>query len=414
MALNIAVIGAGIVGVCSASYLQRDGHSVTIFDPVAPGGSCSFGNLGSLSPGSCVPLAMPGVLRKVPKWLIDRDGPLHLSAKRLPAALPWLVRFAAAASPARVAGIADALGALHSRVFEAYAPLLKSAGAEALVQRPGQLYVFENEESYRHSALELELRRTRGERQDVLGAGELRQFEPALALRCARGVFLPDAGHCVDPEALVRSFAEAFLRAGGRIETRRVTGLSAEGEGVSLRTEAAASHRFDRVVIAGGAWSNTLLRALGASVPLESLRGYHAVLRRTERMPRMAIRFTAAKLMATPMAMGIRIGGTIEIAGLAAPPRPGRAKSLAALGARMFVGADGGDFTEWMGHRPGTPDSLPVIGPLARHPAVICAFGHGQTGLTAGAITGRLVADHVAKRAPTVDLSPYLPARFGA
>ncbi len=412
MPLNIAVIGAGIVGVCSASYLQREGHSITIFDPVPPGGSCSFGNLGSLSPGSCVPLAMPGVLRKVPKWLLDREGPLHLAAKRLPAALPWLVRFAAAASPARVARIADALGALHSRVFEAYAPLLKSAGAEHLVERPGQLYVFETEESFQHGAMELALRRKRGERQEVLGADELRQFEPALALRCARGVFLPDAGHCVDPEALVRRFAEAFARAGGRIVSQCVTGLSVDGEGVSLRTESAL-RRFDRVVIAGGAWSNALLRPLGASVPLESLRGYHAVLRRAGRMPRMAIRFTEAKIMATPMAMGIRIGGTIEIAGLAAPPRPDRAKALAALGARMFVEVDAADFTEWMGHRPGTPDSLPVIGPLARHPWVICAFGHGQTGLTAGAITGRLVADHVAARAAGFDVSPYLPARFG-
>jgi D-amino-acid dehydrogenase len=226
-------------------------------------------------------------------------------------------------------------------------------------------------------------------------------------------VFLPDAGHCVDPEGLVKSFAEAFVRAGGRIESHRVTGLRAEGGGVVLQTET-ASHRFDRAVVAGGAWSSALLRPLGARVPLESLRGYHAVLRHAGRMPRMAIRFTGAKIMATPMAMGLRIGGTIEIAGLAAPPRRGRAKALAALGARMFVEADAADFTEWMGHRPGTPDSLPVIGPLARHPAVVCAFGHGQTGLTAGAITGRIIADHIAGRAPEFDVTPFSPARFGA
>ena len=413
MGLNIAVVGAGIVGVCSASYLQRDGHSVTIFDPVAPGGSCSFGNLGSLSPGSCVPLALPGVLRKVPQWLFERDGPLRVSAKRLPAALPWLARFVAAAAPARVRRIADALHALHAPVFESYAPLLKSAGAEELVRRPGQLYVFESEESYRHGLAELELRRAHGERQEILGPGEIPQLEPALALRCARGVFLPDAGHCVDPEGLVRALAEAFVRAGGRIANRRVTGLSVAAEGATLQT-GAESARFDRVVIAGGAWSNELLRPLGAAVPLESLRGYHAVLRRPGRMPRMAIRFTEAKIMATPMAMGLRIGGTIEIAGLAAPPRSGRAKALAELGARMFRETDPSDYSEWMGHRPGTPDSLPVIGPLTRHPAAICAFGHGQTGLTAGAITGRLVADHVAGRKPALDPSPYLPARFGA
>ena len=344
MGMNIAVVGAGIVGVCSASYLQRDGHAVTIFDPVAPGGSCSFGNLGSLSPGSCVPLAQPGVLGKIPKWLLDRHGPLHLSAKRLPAALPWLMRFMAAARPARVRAIADALRALHSRVFEAYAPLLKSAGAESLVQRPGQLYVFETEESYQHSLPELELRRAHGEPQEVLGANELRQFEPALAQRCARGVFLPDAGHCVDPEGLVKALAEAFVRADGKILPERVTALEHGDDGMIVRAGAEA-RRFDRVVIAGGAWSSALLRPLGARVPLESLRGYHAVLPRPGRMPRMAIRFTAAKIMATPMAMGLRIGGLIEIAGIEAPPTPGRSKTVARVAARLFQNADPAGFT---------------------------------------------------------------------
>ena len=413
MGLNIAVVGAGIVGVCSASYLQRDGHAVTIFDPVPPGGSCSFGNLGSLSPGSCVPLAMPGVLRKVPKWLFEPDGPLHVSPKRLPAALPWLARFVAAAAPARVRRISDALHALHSRVFESYAPLLKSAGAEDLVRRPGQLYVFESDESYRHSLPELEMRRDHGERQEILGTDEITQLEPALALRCARGVFLPDAGHCIDPEGLVRALAEAFIRAGGRILDQRVSAMAATTDSVTLRI-GAESARFDRVVIAGGAWSNELLRSLGIKVPLESLRGYHAVLRRLGRMPRMAIRFTEAKIMATPMAMGLRIGGTIEIAGLTAPPKSARARALAELGARLFRDVNPSDHTEWMGHRPGTPDSLPVIGPLTRQPAAVCAFGHGQTGLTSGAITGRLVADHIAGRTSSVDLAPYLPARFGA
>jgi D-amino-acid dehydrogenase len=412
MGLDIAIVGAGIVGVCSASALQRDGHKVTIFDPVAPGGSCSFGNLGSLSPGSCVPLALPGVLRKVPRWLVERDGPLRLSAKRLPAALPWLLRFVADSAPSRVSRIADALHALHAPVFDAYAPLLKAAGAEDLVQRPGQLYVFETEGSYEHGIPELELRRAHGERQEIVAAEELPQLEPALALRCAKGVFLPDAGHCVNPEGLVLRLAEAFVRAGGRILREHVSGLETSGEGVLVHT-GAERRRFDRVVVAGGAWSNELLRPLGAKVPLESLRGYHAVLRRPGRMPRMAIRFTEAKIMATPMAMGLRVGGTIEIAGLAAPPDPARAKSLAALGARLFRDADASDYTSWMGHRPGTPDSLPVIGSLARHPSVICAFGHGQTGLTAGAITGRLVADRVAGRSPAIDPSPYSPARFG-
>jgi D-amino-acid dehydrogenase len=282
-----------------------------------------------------------------------------------------------------------------------------------LVRRPGQLYVFETEESYRHSQPELELRRAHGERHEIVGADEIRQLEPSLARSYARGVFLPDSGHCVDPEGLVRALAVAFQRAGGRIAARRVTAIGHAGDGVAIQT-GPESARFDRVVIAGGAWSNELLRPLGAKVPLESLRGYHAVLPRPEHMPRMAIRFTEAKIMTTPMAMGLRIGGTMEIAGLDAPPTPARAAALAKFGARIFRGADTAGHTTWMGHRPATPDSLPVIGPLARQPAAICAFGHGPTGLTGGAMTGRLVADCIAGRKPAVDPTPYLPARFGA
>lgn len=410
MSLNIVVIGAGIVGMCSANYLQRDGHAVTVLDPVSPGGSTSFGNLGSMAPGSCVPLATPGILRKVPRWLLDREGALHIAPRRLAAALPWLLRFAASAAPGRVRDIAAALNALHEPVFECYGPLLKDARAEELVRRPGQLYVFESEENFAHSQSEIDLRRSFGERQEVVGAEEIRQLEPALAPRFVRGVYLPDAGHCVNPEQLVLCLAENFRRNGGTIAGERVLALRPEGAGVEIVSDGRV-RRADRVVLAGGAWSNDLLRPLGATVPLESLRGYHVVLRKAQ-MPRMALRFAEAKLMATPMAMGLRIGGTIEIAGLEAPPSPVRARALARLGAGMFREAEPDGYSEWMGHRPGTPDSLPVIGPLRGFPSIHCAFGHGQTGLTGAATTGRLVANLISGRTPFIDPSPYRPDRF--
>ncbi len=413
MAHNIVVIGAGIVGMCCAASLRRDGHQVTVLDPAPPGGSCSFGNLGSMSPGSCVPLATPGVLAKIPKMLVERDGALSVAPARALMAAPWLARFVAAARPAKVAAVAAALSALHSRVFEAYAPLLAWAGAEDLVRRAGQLYVFESEADFANARFEIELRSAHGERQETIGADEIRQLEPALAARFARGVLLPDAGHCVDPQSLVERLAAAFVRDGGVIVAKRANRITVESSEIIVESDRERQHA-DRVVIAGGAWSNQLLRPLGVRVPLESLRGYHAVLRNPGRMPRMAIRFAHAKIMATPMAMGLRIGGAVEIAGLDAPPTPGRARKLAMLGAQLFPGSDPNDFSEWMGHRPGTPDSLPVIGALRQCPAVFCAFGHGQTGLTGGASTGELIAAMIAERKPPIDPTPFSPRRFGA
>ncbi|HSE79375.1 MAG TPA: FAD-dependent oxidoreductase [Alphaproteobacteria bacterium] len=413
MGLDIAVIGAGIVGMCCAAYLRRDGHRVTVLDPVAPGGSCSFGNLGSLSPGSCVPLATPGILTKIPRMLVEGDRALSVAPARALAAAPWLARFVAAARPARVAAAAKALSALHSRVFEAYAPLLAWADANDLVRRAGQLYVFESESDFAHARFELDLRRAHGERQETIDGDEIRQLEPALAAGFARGVFLPDAGHCIEPKRLVELLAAALVRDGGMILPERVNHVAVDAGKVVLTIDHGV-HRADRVIIASGAWSNRLLQLLCAEVPLESLRGYHAVLRNCGATPRMAIRFARAKIMATPMATGLRVGGTVEIAGLDAPPTPGRARKLAALGAKVFPGADPNDFSEWMGHRPGTPDSLPVIGALRRHPAVYCAFGHGQTGLTGAASTGELIAAIIGGRNPPIDAAPYSPRRFGA
>src|SRR5690606_1839792 len=171
---QVTVIGAGIIGMCVADYLQRLGASVTVLDPIEPGRSCSFGNAGALSPGSCVPVAMPGVLKQVPKWLTDPSAPLVLRWSYLPWALPWLTRFLRASSKKQVERSASALSALLRPVFENYAPLLEEANAADLIRRQGQLYVYETEAAYRGDAFGWELRRRHGARIEVLSAEELR------------------------------------------------------------------------------------------------------------------------------------------------------------------------------------------------------------------------------------------------
>ena len=408
----VVVVGAGIVGVCIASYLLRDGHDVLLLDPREPGTGCSFGNAGGVAPGSCVPLAMPGVLRKVPGWLADPEGPLHIRLAHLPQALPWLLRFVRSASRARVARAAAALRALHRLTFECYEPLLARAGCGALISRRGQLLLYESATELEAGGFALDLRRAHGVAVEILNQDELRQLEPGLAPIFPCAVFLPEQGQCANPFRLVQMLARQFIADGGRIERREVRGFElADGAVAALLTDAGRAPA-STVVLAAGAWSGRLCRQLGHRVPLELERGYHVTVEDPGTTTRIQAMWMRRAFVATPMEMGLRFAGTVELAGLSAPPTERRAAALLRHARRMIPGLRTDRVSTWMGHRPGTPDSIPVIGPSPRLRNVQFAFGHGHTGLIAGAVTGRIVADLVARRAPPIDIAAYRIDRF--
>lgn len=406
------VIGAGIVGICCASYLQRAGFEVEVVDFADPGTQCSFGNAGGICPGSCVPIAMPGMLRKVPGWLADPEGPLYIRLAYLPQAMPWILRFLAAGRIDRVRRISAHMRALHRLSFEAYEPLLKDAGCADLIEHHGQLFVYEDPANVDGDGLGLSLRRQQGVKVEILGEDELRQLVPSLNRIFKRAVFLPEQGQCKNPGRLVASLAEQVVRNGGRLVRAKVQGFEFSAAGPSaLRTDAGRLP-VERVVLAAGAWSKSLARQLGSRVPLESERGYHAVALGADVGLRMQTLWAERKFVATPMEMGLRFAGTVEFAGLSAPPNMRRADILLRQGQRMFPDLRVGEVSRWMGHRPGLPDTIPVISASPRHGNVFFAFGHGHMGLIGGAVTGRLIADLVTGRPPAIDLTPYRVDRF--
>ena len=410
--MKVIVVGAGIVGTCTASYLLRDGHDVVLVDSEGPGEGCSKGNAGALSPGSCIPLSGPGVLTKIPGWLSDPLGPLRIRPAYLLAALPWLIRFALASRSGRIAGLADALRALHANTFENYAPLLANAGCQGLIRRTGALTVYKTDRSLAESQHERNLREERQVRQRVLGAGELRDLVPELSSGYKHGVLLPDHGFVANPYRLVRGLAEQFARDGGHLERRRVTGIAVrEGHVAGVRTTD-GKLVAERVVVAAGAWSATLIAGIGVRVPLESQRGYHATIQGSGIAPALPVVCAEAKVYATPMENGLRLAGTVEFAGLDAPPDFRRAEALIELAKDMFPTLVAGAASQWMGHRPCLPDSLPVIGAAPGHPNLLLAFGHGHHGMTGASTTGTIIASLVSGRQPAIDPVPYRADRF--
>ncbi len=415
--MNVVVIGAGIVGIAAARWLQRDGHAVTVLDPALPGSGASMGNAGCFSPSSIVPLSGPGTLRQVPGWLRDPAGPLALRWRYLPRAAPWLLRFLRAGRADRVASQAAALVRLLAPVHDSLRTLLAEAGASELVRQDGSLIVYRTEAGWRAGQAGWALRRANGIGWEELGPAALRALDPGLARGLFRGVLLPGNGHAVDPHALVCRLAEAFVRDGGRLVQAAATGFDLTGGRLRAVRSGAGPVAADMAVLAAGAHSGPLARQLGDRLPLETERGYHLTLARPEVTPRLPTLHAEDRFVLTPMASGLRLTGTVELAGLHAPPDWRRARALLPLAQALLPGLapDGGAdrASVWMGHRPSMPDSLPVIGRSRRSADIVYAFGHGHLGLTGAPFTGRLVAELVAGRAPAIDLAAFAPGRFG-
>jgi D-amino-acid dehydrogenase len=412
MPRKITIIGAGIVGVATASYLKRDGHDVTIVDMRPPGEYCSFGNAGILSPGSCVPLATPGIHWKVPGYLADPMGPLMIRWGYLPKAAPWLLRFLASSTPARVEKIADALRPLLKQTFDAYEPLVQHAGVTDLIRRTGYVVTYEKRESYVGDRIAWKLRRDRGVAVEELDAAGIRALVPQLAGEYEVGLYLPEQGYVANPERLTKALAAQFQRDGGTVLQREVRDIEVGPEGPRALITSEGRMPVETLVICAGSHSNEFTAKLGDRVPLEAERGYHVTYSDPRYTLPMPVFMPEHKFFITPMEMGLRIAGQTEFAGIHAEPNYARADILDKQMRRVFPDISPADATKWMGRRPSMPDSLPVIGRGTKFGNVYYAFGHGHVGLCSGAPTGRLVADLIAGRQPNIDVTPYRPDRF--
>jgi len=407
MTARVHVLGAGIVGTCCALALQREGFAVTLVDRDEPGRGCSFGNAGIIHTGGCIPLATPGMLGSVPRMLLDPDSALVIRWRHLPRLLPWLLRMLSCARASRVREISRAMAALSTLARQAYEPLIAEAGADALLRARGELHVYRTRAAFDAARAEMEVRRGFGIPVQDLQGGEIRELEPALSPALIHAHYQPASAFVTSPLRLVQSLAHLFVRNGGTLVRAEVLRTSRRTGGGALLHTTAGVLDAARLVLCAGAHSRPFAAAFGADVPLETWRGYHIMAPGGSVPVNGVVVDGDMHFAVTPMEDGLRVAGLIELASLDAAPNYARADLFVRLARGLFPAFPDQVDSRWMGHRPGMPDTLPVIAPAPAHPGVWLAFGHGMLGLTLGAVTGTLVADMVSGRTPRVDLSPY-------
>ena len=407
----MTVVGAGIVGIACALYLQRDGHQVTVVDRDLPGEGCSGGNAGIIATEAIQPLITPSLLLKLPGMLLDPLGPLTISWRHLPFMLPWMARFLLNARPRRVAQNRAHLATLLKQAAEAYQPLLAAGDMERLIRRNGWMTVYQTEGAFRASSGDRRMLRQYGIPYQELDRDALLKRLPELTTAVQRGVYYPEAFNTIDPRCMVKRLADHFSHNGGCIQRRSVSAIERGVDGPRLITDA-GSERCERILVAAGAWSGALARSAGDRIPLDTERGYHIMVEQPGIDPSMPVMSGEHHFVTTPMEGGLRLAGTSELAGLQRPPSYARAEILLQYARRLWPGLRGRVGERWMGFRPTLPDSLPVLGPSPRIDGLYYAFGHQHLGLTLAAISGKLVSECMAGRPGGTDLTPYRADRF--
>jgi D-amino-acid dehydrogenase len=410
-ASKAVIVGAGIVGVCCAYALQRAGFSVTLIEKDEPGRAASYGNSGSIGLSSSPPLGTPGMLKDVPRMLLDPMHALVIRWKHLPRAIPWFLKLARTLKPEKIEAIARARAMLLGHAGQSYDDLLAEIGRPEVIYQSGLLFAYETDKSFAGAQYGADLRRRTGIEVQAMDAATMRDLEPAVSDKARRGLFLPNVRTTTHPLRLTEAILAAFLARGGKVAKETVVGFERSGSNVTAVKTAQGRHPCTIAVIAAGAWSRDLVKLLGDRTPLEAERGYHIMIDGARNLPRIPVVSGDHNVSITTMEDGLRMTTMAEFAAIDAPPDHERAMRIFKAASGLIRDLELKVASRWVGSRPSTPDSLPVIGRSPRAHNVFYAFGHGHLGVTFGAVTGKLIAQMARDERPNIDVSLFRPDR---
>jgi len=408
----ILVIGAGMVGTCTALELVLRGHAVTLLDRRMPGQETSYGNAGVIQREAVEPYPMPRSAGALLAAALGLAPSVNYHPLFTLAVLPRLWQYWRASAPGPHAAISRHYAALIAHATSEHERLLHLADADDLVRRTGLRLAFRSGKPFAAALAEAErLQRMYGTDFRALDGAELARAEPGFRATLAGAVHWSDSWSVTDPGKLVERYAALFRQSGGHF---------VRGDGLTLRQRGAAwqADSMDgpvdaaQVVIALGPWSDNLIRRFGYRLPLFVKRGYHRHYTGGA-MPSVPTLDAERGYVMSPQSRGLRITTGAEIAGVDARPTPRQLAEAEASARQLLDLGTPVESAPWMGSRPCVADMLPVIGPAGRHPGLWFNFGHGHQGFTLGPASARLLADLIEGGTPFISADGYAPQRFG-
>jgi len=409
---RVAIIGAGIQGVCTALFLQNKGFNVTLFDRDEPGNAASYGNAGHFSPYASLQLNRTDVLSDVPSMLLSSRGPLALKWNYVPKMIPWFTKFIFNTTKSKMMHTAKYMHQILNLSLNAFDELFEDVDLDGLVVNNGIIYVWEKK-GLKSRDLEINIRKELGIDQQILTPKEIHDLEPNIKKFYHGGVLYKNARHARNPKKILIKLFEKFIINGGKFLKLNINYLDFDDKKPVLRSDA-QRFLYDKLIIACGAFSKRLTDQLHEKIPLDTERGYHVHFKNHEKLLSRPVVWSDRGFGVTPMEQGLRVVGTVEFGGLNNPLSKSRVKNLILNAKDMIDGIskDEDHEDEWLGFRPTLPDFLPVIGPSKNYENVYYSFGHHHLGWTLGAISGKIISKMIANEKTNLDLQPYSSVRF--
>ena len=409
--LSVGVIGAGIQGVCISLFLIKKGFRVTLIDREEPGeNSASYGNAGHFSPYASVPINRPDVLIDLPSMLLSTTGPLALKWNYVLKMIPWFLKFIKNCSKKKMMHTAKYMHQILDLALPAYDELFQEIDISGLVESKGIIY-FWTDRDLKSRELEINVRKELGVEQKLLKPYEIHDLEPHIRQIYHGGVLYPSARHARNPSKILLKLFELFLKKNGKFIKENVEKINFSFDEKPLINTNVNSYKFDKAVIACGAFSKKLTDQVDEKIPLDTERGYHVHFKGNDHLLSRPVIFLNRGFGITPMEQGLRVVGTVEFGGLNNPATKKRITNLVNNAKYLFPELQKHE-DEWIGFRPTLPDFLPVIGPSKKYKNLFYSFGHHHLGWTLGAISGKIVSGMVAGENTNLNLAPYSSLRF--
>jgi len=411
---SVGIIGSGIQGVCTGLQLIKKGIPVTIFDrhdPLSPEFKpASYGNAGHFSPYAVLQFNRPDVLYDVPKMLVSSFGPLALKWSYVPKMFNWFFHYFKNCNQKSMMHTAKNMHQILSLSNNAYEEIFQEIDTTGLVEKKGIIYIWTNK-NLKSRKLEIKVRNELGIEQKLLSQKEVLELEPNLQPVFDAGVIYESAMHARDPHAIIKKIFKLFLNKGGKFIQTNIEKIKQNSFNETVIISDREEYKFEKIVIASGAFSKKLTDQLGENIPLDTERGYHVHFKNKDQLIKRPVIFLDRGFGMTPMNQGLRAVGTVELGGLDNPPSKKRLEYITNC-AKELLPQLGQHEDEWLGFRPTLPDFLPIMGPSLKNKNIIYAFGHHHLGWTLGAVTGKIVSGIVAGEKTNLDLSPYSSKRF--